>query len=585
MNAPQITFGTHAPVQPPDPARMDVACFVGFISERTDATLPAGLREELAREYGAADLSVGQPDRLLNRPVRVNSLPEFEALYDADFRLEQRAVVEGGTLSDTLSQDAEPVLHVVIDGVIEDIVLDPLPVVATDLIDRVQAADLGLAVDLTSFGGLRIALDASQGAGTLAVLPNPAYGFPETRRARARAIPSPTGQAVRQFFANGGKSAVVVRLGEPVPYDVDRSERHAALIRLLTRPGDQAASLSDAIAALDLPVQPPFTEGVLRYGISHLYGLDDTTFLLLPDLPELVAAPPALAAEQPSVPEPEAVFAECLPADSDLADAAASAYRAPVTDAVGLNLWTHAIDRCLRLIRDNQRDKILLAALPRFAPDVAVPRIPASAFLQVAETWVRTATSARAPDGLMAPDALLAGHLAEATLVQGTFLSAAIRGIHGLQDIDPDATPSTLQTCRIMRTPGGYAWSADLTTAEVPEWRDAPVSRLMALLLRQARDVGSDLVFEPNAEALWAQVREAMAGLLEAARLQGALAGSGEGDSFTVRCDRTTMTQQDLDQGRLVCDVSFRPSVPVRRIHVRLPLGPARPSTDSGGPS
>jgi phage tail sheath protein FI len=60
-------------------------------------------------------------------------------------------------------------------------------------------------------------------------------------------------------------------------------------------------------------------------------------------------------------------------------------------------------------------------------------------------------------------------------------------------------------------------------------------------------------VFEPNGERLWANVRQTIADFLYNEWRNGALLGSTTEEAFFVRCDRSTMTQNDLDNGRLVC--------------------------------
>jgi phage tail sheath protein FI len=52
----------------------------------------------------------------------------------------------------------------------------------------------------------------------------------------------------------------------------------------------------------------------------------------------------------------------------------------------------------------------------------------------------------------------------------------------------------------------------------------------------------------------------------------GALAGHNANDAFTVRCDRSTMTQNDVDNGRLMVEISVRPAASIERITVVLNL-------------
>lgn len=62
-------------------------------------------------------------------------------------------------------------------------------------------------------------------------------------------------------------------------------------------------------------------------------------------------------------------------------------------------------------------------------------------------------------------------------------------------------------------------------------------------------------VFEPNGPRLWANVREMVSNFLYAEWRGGALLGATPEEAYFVRCDRSTMTQQDLDSGRLVCEI------------------------------
>ena len=69
-------------------------------------------------------------------------------------------------------------------------------------------------------------------------------------------------------------------------------------------------------------------------------------------------------------------------------------------------------------------------------------------------------------------------------------------------------------------------------------------------------------VVEPNDEPLWATVRASVADFLTSLWRDGTLVGSGPQESFFVRCDRSTMTQADIDAGRLVVMVASRRSGP-----------------------
>lgn len=68
-------------------------------------------------------------------------------------------------------------------------------------------------------------------------------------------------------------------------------------------------------------------------------------------------------------------------------------------------------------------------------------------------------------------------------------------------------------------------------------------------------------VFESNDERLWAKLRATIENLLTTEWRNGNLVGIAPKDAFFVRCDRSIMTQSDLENGRLICTVG----VAVRR--------------------
>jgi phage tail sheath protein FI len=84
-----------------------------------------------------------------------------------------------------------------------------------------------------------------------------------------------------------------------------------------------------------------------------------------------------------------------------------------------------------------------------------------------------------------------------------------------------------------------------------PELDEVKIRRYLTYL---EHSLGKDTqwtVFEPNGEALWARVRANIANFLTTEWRSGALQGAAVEQAFFVRCDRSTMTQNDLDNGRL----------------------------------
>lgn len=99
----------------------------------------------------------------------------------------------------------------------------------------------------------------------------------------------------------------------------------------------------------------------------------------------------------------------------------------------------------------------------------------------------------------------------------------------------------------------GYrVWGARLISSD-PEWKYVSDRRYFNYL-ESSIDRGTQwAVFEPNGEQLWANVRQTISDFLYNEWRGGALLGTSPEEAFFVRCDRSTMTQNDLDNGRLIC--------------------------------
>jgi len=91
-------------------------------------------------------------------------------------------------------------------------------------------------------------------------------------------------------------------------------------------------------------------------------------------------------------------------------------------------------------------------------------------------------------------------------------------------------------------------------TVKLPaKGRHVKIRRYLARLKRSLRNATKWAVFEPNDQTLWAKVRSTIEVLLLEEWKSGSLVGTKPDQAFFVRCDRTTMTQNDLDSGRLIC--------------------------------
>ena len=77
-------------------------------------------------------------------------------------------------------------------------------------------------------------------------------------------------------------------------------------------------------------------------------------------------------------------------------------------------------------------------------------------------------------------------------------------------------------------------------------------------------------MFEPNDEPLWARVRQTITNFLTTVWRSGALQGGKPDEAFFVKCDRSTMTQDDIDNGRLICLIGIAPVKPAEFVIFRI---------------
>ncbi len=99
---------------------------------------------------------------------------------------------------------------------------------------------------------------------------------------------------------------------------------------------------------------------------------------------------------------------------------------------------------------------------------------------------------------------------------------------------------------------GFLLWGARTISTD-PEWKYISVRRYFAYL-EHSIDRGTQwVVFENNGPQLWDNVRRTVEDFLFNEWKMGALLGNKPEQAYFVRCDRSTMTQNDLDNGRLVC--------------------------------
>jgi phage tail sheath protein FI len=112
----------------------------------------------------------------------------------------------------------------------------------------------------------------------------------------------------------------------------------------------------------------------------------------------------------------------------------------------------------------------------------------------------------------------------------------------------------------------------DGADATASVWKYIPVRRT-ALFIEESVEKGLQwTVFEPNAAPLWAQVTLDVSSFLHGLFKAGAFKGSTPKDAYFVRCDLGTMTQIDIENGRINVMIGFAPLKPAEFVILRISI-------------
>jgi uncharacterized protein len=129
--------------------------------------------------------------------------------------------------------------------------------------------------------------------------------------------------------------------------------------------------------------------------------------------------------------------------------------------------------------------------------------------------------------------------------------------------------PEGINCFRFFEGRGMRLWGARTMTSD-PEWKYVNLRRYFAYLERSIDKGTQWAVFEPNGEKLWANVRRTIEDFLLNEWQNGALLGEKPEKAYFVKCDRSTMTQNDLDNGRLICQVGVAALRPAEFVIFRI---------------
>jgi phage tail sheath protein FI len=129
--------------------------------------------------------------------------------------------------------------------------------------------------------------------------------------------------------------------------------------------------------------------------------------------------------------------------------------------------------------------------------------------------------------------------------------------------------PEGINCFRFFEGRGMRLWGARTISSD-PEWKYVNLRRYFAYVERSIDKGTQWAVFEPNGEQLWANVRRTIEDFLLNEWQNGALLGDKPEKAYFVKCDRSTMSQNDLDNGRLICLVGLAALKPAEFVIFRI---------------
>jgi phage tail sheath protein FI len=181
------------------------------------------------------------------------------------------------------------------------------------------------------------------------------------------------------------------------------------------------------------------------------------------------------------------------------------------------------------------------------------------------------------------PSGAVAGVFARTDAQRGVWkapagLAATLAGVSGLfvtltNEENGELNPLGVNCLRAMPPAGSVVWGARTLEGDdrlASEWKYIPVRRL-ALFIEESLYRGTQwVVFEPNDEPLWSQIRLNVGAFMRNLFRQGAFQGASPRDAYFVKCDNESTTQNDINLGIVNIVVGFAPLKPAEFVVLKI---------------
>ena len=191
--------------------------------------------------------------------------------------------------------------------------------------------------------------------------------------------------------------------------------------------------------------------------------------------------------------------------------------------------------------------------------------------------WIQVYDSLNKKPAYIPPSGAVAGIYARSDIERGVHKAPANEVVYnaiGLEVLYNKAeqdilNPAGVNLIRALPGQGIRVWGAR-TTSSNSLWKYVNVRRLFIYLEESIKAETNWAVFEPNDEMLWSRVGRTIRAFLRDMWRNGALVGSTEDQAFFVNIGRDTMSQNDILNGRLICEIGVAPSRPAEFVIFRI---------------
>lgn len=245
----------------------------------------------------------------------------------------------------------------------------------------------------------------------------------------------------------------------------------------------------------------------------------------------------------------------------------------PDENDYGDTLRTELVTHC-----KNRKDRMVILQASETATDPSTIDPPvSSSYAAFYYPWVTVVDPDTGNETTVPPGGHVAGLYARTDAEVGVHKAPANEVLNGVVSLPINITkgdqetlnPKGVNCIRSFQGRGIRVWGARTTSSD-PSWKYINVRRLFMYVEESIEEGTQWVVFEPNDEDLWARVRQTISNFLTAVWEDGALMGNTPDEAFYVKCDRSTMTQNDIDNGRLICEIGIAPVKPAEFVVFRI---------------